>query len=151
MAYALATISRVLTAAHKNVLVLGGAKGMPPYGCTIVSPIRMVVPAAACAPNRTALYRRRQPERTVVYRTVQAHRATWLEFSSDSRHGSSVPAYVERKLRRYHECGILGHDFARARCGECSEGLGNARMGTARPTRSERAAGKLHMRGSRSQ
>jgi hypothetical protein len=28
-----------------------------------------------------------------------------------------VPAYVEREFRRYLECGILAHGFARARCG----------------------------------
>jgi hypothetical protein len=35
--------------------------------------------ATACAPARTAVYRRRRPERTVLYRTVQTHLATWLE------------------------------------------------------------------------
>jgi hypothetical protein len=30
-----------------------------------------------------------------------------------------VPAYVEREFRRYLECGILAHGFARARCGQC--------------------------------
>jgi hypothetical protein len=35
--------------------------------------------ATACAPARTAVYRRRRPERTVRYRTVQTHLATWLE------------------------------------------------------------------------
>ncbi len=29
------------------------------------------------------------------------------------------PAYVEREFRRYLECGILAHGFARARCGQC--------------------------------
>ncbi len=36
--------------------------------------------AAACAPPRSAVYRRRQPERTLLYRTVQTHLATWLAF-----------------------------------------------------------------------
>jgi hypothetical protein len=30
-----------------------------------------------------------------------------------------VPACVEREFRRYLECGILAHSFARARCGQC--------------------------------
>ncbi|GAB6044062.1 IS91-like element ISCR1 family transposase [Endothiovibrio diazotrophicus] len=30
-----------------------------------------------------------------------------------------IPAYVEREFRRYLECGILAHGFARARCAEC--------------------------------
>jgi len=34
--------------------------------------------AAACAPSRIAVYRRRQPERPLLYRTVQSHLATRL-------------------------------------------------------------------------
>lgn len=30
-----------------------------------------------------------------------------------------MPGYVEGEFRRYLECGILAHDFARARCGDC--------------------------------
>jgi hypothetical protein len=41
--------------------------------------------AVACAASRTATYRRRQPERTVLYRTVQSHLATWLELAQDER------------------------------------------------------------------
>jgi hypothetical protein len=33
--------------------------------------------------------------------------------------GEAVPQYVEPEFRRYLECGILAHGFARARCGEC--------------------------------
>jgi len=36
--------------------------------------------ATACASPRRAVYRRRQPERTLLYRTVQTHLATWLAF-----------------------------------------------------------------------
>ena len=32
-----------------------------------------------------------------------------------------VPAYVERDLRKYLECGILAHGFARARCEKCCQ------------------------------
>ncbi|MGB7988180.1 MAG: transposase [Candidatus Methylophosphatis roskildensis] len=74
---------------------------------------------APCASPRTALYRRRQPERTVLYRSVQGHLATWLELTRDSASGTSVPAYVEREFRRYLDCGILARGFARAHCGQC--------------------------------
>ena len=48
-------------------------------------PIRMFMYGAApCASPLTALYRRRQPERTLLHRTVQTHLATWLEFSCDT-------------------------------------------------------------------
>lgn len=78
----------------------------------------MSAAAAACAPSRTATYHRRQPERTVLYRTVQSHLATWLELAQDES-GRSIPAHVEREFRRYLECGILAHGFARARCADC--------------------------------
>jgi hypothetical protein len=73
----------------------------------------MVMSAGApCAFPRTARYRRRQPERTLLYRTVQDHLATWLELTRHSASGTSVPAHVERESRRYLECGILAHGFA---------------------------------------
>ena len=78
----------------------------------------MPAAAVACATSRTTTYRRRQPERTVLYRTVQSHLATWLELAQDES-GRSAPAHVEREFRRYLECGILAHGFARARCAGC--------------------------------
>ncbi len=64
---------------------------------------------AACTPACTAPYRRRRPERTLLYRTVQAHLATWLELSFEAQQAASVPAHVEREFRRALECGILAH------------------------------------------
>ena len=47
-------------------------------------------------------------------------RAGGLELGSDlSVH--PVPAYVERDLRKFLECGILAHGFARARCEKCGQ------------------------------
>jgi hypothetical protein len=76
------------------------------------------MPAAACDKSRSAVYRRRQPERTLLYRTVQTHLATWLVLHNDGA-GEAAPAAVEREFRRYLECGILAHGFARARCADC--------------------------------
>ena len=65
-------------------------------------------------------YRRRRPERTLLYRTVQTHFETWLALTRDGAvDGDPVPAHVEREFRRYLDCGILAHGFARARCGQC--------------------------------
>ncbi len=66
-----------------------------------------------------ALYRPRDPAKTVLYRVVQAHFETYLSLSSEGWDDNPVPAYVEREFRRYLECGILAHGFARARCPEC--------------------------------
>jgi hypothetical protein len=73
---------------------------------------------AVCAPPRSAVYRRRQPERTLLYRTVQTHLATWLALHENGA-GESAPAATEREFRRYLDCGILAHGFARARCADC--------------------------------
>jgi len=74
--------------------------------------------SAACASPRSAVYRRRQPERTLLYRTVQTHLATWLALQDDGS-GGVAPAVTEREFRRYLECCILAHGFARARCADC--------------------------------
>ncbi len=74
--------------------------------------------SAVCAKPRSSLYRRRQPERTLLYRTVQTHLATWLALHDDGA-GETAPAATEREFRRYLDCGILAHGFARARCADC--------------------------------
>lgn len=73
---------------------------------------------AAKSCGSPAVYHRRQPERTVLYRVVQAHLATWLALHDDGQ-GRSAPALTEREFRRYLDCGILAHRFARARCADC--------------------------------
>jgi hypothetical protein len=56
----------------------------------------------------------------VLYRCVQEHLETWLAQCRDGDYDAgAVPAYVEREFRRYLECGILAHGFARAPCGQC--------------------------------
>ncbi len=74
--------------------------------------------AAQCAAPTPKRYQRRRPERTLWYRIVQSHLETWLELAS-GEDGESPPSYVERTFRRYLECGILAHGFARAYCDEC--------------------------------
>ena len=50
----------------------------------------------------TAPYRRRRPEHTLLYRTVQTHFATWLALADESvGDADPVPAHVEREFRRY--------------------------------------------------
>jgi len=69
---------------------------------------------------RCGVYRRRRPERTPLYGAVQGHLETYLALARDGHtDGDGVPRYVEGEFRRYLECGILAHGFARARCGEC--------------------------------
>ena len=71
-----------------------------------------------CRTSGSAVYRRRRPERSLLYRTVQTHLATWLALHDDGT-GCSISGVTEREFRRYLECGILVHGFARPRCADC--------------------------------
>ena len=79
------------------------------------------MPTQAAKPCQEAsVYQRRRPERTLLYHLVQAHLATWLALQDDGEgRSASAPALVEREFRRYLDCGILAHGFARARCTDC--------------------------------
>jgi hypothetical protein len=60
----------------------------------------------ACAP--LARYRRREPERTVLHEVVRDELETFLARARErSEHGRGLPAFVERELRAYVDCGIL--------------------------------------------
>lgn len=63
-------------------------------------------------------YRRRQPEKTVLYQVVRKYVETFLALG-EMYHDKGYPAYVEKDLRGYLECGILAHGFARVRCPSC--------------------------------
>jgi hypothetical protein len=78
----------------------------------------------AAAQSKPKLYNPRHPERTLLYRTVCEHFETLLELCSsgqfDGQGDHHTPsAYVRRAFRKYLECGIFAHGFARARCGDC--------------------------------
>ena len=74
------------------------------------------------AAKQAAVYRRRRPERTVLYQTVQAHLETWLAGKcEDNEDGRPVPPWVEREFREFLRCGILALGFCRVRCGACGQ------------------------------
>jgi hypothetical protein len=65
-------------------------------------------------------YRRRRAKRSLLYRTVQTHFETWLALrGGELNDADPVPDSVARELRRYLECGILAHGFARAHGAQC--------------------------------
>lgn len=57
--------------------------------------VKRIAPKAQC-------YQRRRPEKTLWYRTVQAHFETWLELAA-GQGDASPPAHVEQAFRRYLE------------------------------------------------
>jgi len=78
-------------------------------------------PRATAAPQ---LYQGRHPEQSLLYRTIAAHFETWLALASSGQFDGqgdlhTPPAYVEQAFRKYLECGIFAHGFARARCADC--------------------------------
>jgi len=73
---------------------------------------------AACAP--LGGYRRRQPERAVLHEVVRDRLEPFLAAARErSADGRGLPAFVERDLRAYLDCGILAKGFARVRSAEC--------------------------------
>jgi hypothetical protein len=65
-------------------------------------------------------YRRRRAKRSLLYRTVQTHFETWLALrGGELNDADPVPDSVAREFRRYRECGILAHGFARAHGAQC--------------------------------
>ena len=83
---------------------------------------------AAAAPGASAakpkLYNPRHPERTLLYQTIAEHFETWFELASagqfDGQGDHHTPRpYVRQTFRKYLECGIFAHGFARAWCDDC--------------------------------
>ena len=80
--------------------------------------------AGALASAKPKLYNPRHPEHTLLYRTVAEHFETWLDLAScgqfDGQGDHHTPrSYVRQSFRKYLECGIFAHGFARARCDDC--------------------------------
>jgi len=62
-------------------------------------------------------YKRREPEKTVLYRVVQNHLATFLARAEER--GRTIPWFVKRELERFLDCGILSRGFVRVWCESC--------------------------------
>ena len=60
------------------------------------------------------IYQPRRPEKTVLYKVFQEYLETWITQTHEE--GGYVPSHVEKDFRKYLECGLLCHGFARARC-----------------------------------
>ncbi|WP_233262306.1 transposase [Vitiosangium sp. GDMCC 1.1324] len=66
-------------------------------------------------------YRRRPPEKTLLYRAVQENLASLRDEAAEL--GRGLPRHVDRDFARYLECGVLAHGFARVWCGTCKDDL----------------------------
>ena len=76
--------------------------------------------ATAQSHGKPKLYNPRHPERSLLYETIAEHFETWFDMASagqfDGQGDRHTPKpYVRQAFRRYLECGIFAHGFARAR------------------------------------
>jgi len=76
--------------------------------------------ATAQSHGKPKLYNPRHPERSLLYETIAEHFETWFHMASagqfDGQGDRHTPKpYVRQAFRRYLECGIFAHGFARAR------------------------------------
>ncbi len=68
------------------------------------------LPSPTNPPAARAIYRRRHPERTVLYQVFQEHLESYLARArAEDPLGEAVPEYVEREFRNYLQCGILSY------------------------------------------
>ena len=67
----------------------------------------------------SATYQRHTPEQDLLHQILSEHLETFLQECRTEAHG--LPAYVERDLRAYLECGVLAYGFVRLWCPDCNE------------------------------
>lgn len=78
---------------------------------------------AGCSIGSGFRYRRREPEKTPLYRIVREHLASFVAEAAERYPGGELPAFIQREFERYLRCGLLCHGFARVRCTTCSDEL----------------------------
>jgi hypothetical protein len=67
----------------------------------------------------TFSYQRRVPEQTLLYRVLAENLETFLDRCQSAEH--ELPRYVEKELRDYLTCGVLGCGFVRIKCSGCGK------------------------------
>jgi hypothetical protein len=91
---------------------------------TVARPTLLRPHAGGPAGGKPKLYNPRHPERTLLYQTIAEHFETWHELASagqfDGQGDHHTPRpFVRQAFRKYLECGIFAHGFARAWCDDC--------------------------------
>ena len=64
-------------------------------------------------------YKRRVPEQELLHQVLVEHLETFLDRARTEEH--QLPLYVEKELRDYVECGVLGYGFVRLKCDDCGK------------------------------
>ena len=66
---------------------------------------------------RSSTYRRHEPEKSLLYKTVAGNLETFIEQRQTD--GRGLPPHVVKEMRAFTRCGILHYGFMRVRCGAC--------------------------------
>ena len=76
----------------------------------------------AASSTLAGTYRRREPERSLLYRTVARELPTFeRSVREQSPYGRGLPSFIEKELHAFLDCGLLSRGFARLRCDRCHE------------------------------
>jgi hypothetical protein len=86
-------------------------------GMAFATGIVMTACLSATMPSTLTIYRRRQPEKTVLYQAVQEHLPAFLRAAEEVER--PVPIFVQRELEGFLACGIIERGAVRVRCKSC--------------------------------
>ncbi len=79
------------------------------------------VPLSTSPPVDGPVYRRREPETTVLYEVVRDNLETLYGSIADGAIPVRIPKHARKELEAYLECGLLCCGVARLKCGECGK------------------------------
>jgi hypothetical protein len=90
---------------------------------SVPSPVRGE-PVRLRQPTRPSArpYQRHEADKTVLYQIVSEQLETFVDEVRD-HYEKPLPAYVEKELRDFLQCGLLPYGFLRARCKTCGKEL----------------------------
>ena len=78
---------------------------------------------AATASTGPFVYRRHEPEKTLLYQTFAREWETWLAERQADAKRTPLPAYVGREVEAFFRCGMLEHGFVILSCEGCDAKL----------------------------
>src|SRR5437870_2886829 len=79
-----------------------------------------LAPRPLPADRVAAVYVPRSPTTGVLYCVVRTHLTELLAAVDAQTDGNGLPGFVVNEFRKFLRCGVLGHGFARVRCGNCA-------------------------------
>ena len=68
-------------------------------------------------PCSNLVYKRRQPENTVLYQAVEDHLDSFV--LARAQEGRDLPSYVIKEFNEYKKCGRLEHGLIIVSCSDC--------------------------------